>query len=138
MKFDRRHLWLATLLVLASFGVASSQEGRLGQHASENWDYSPFPAPDNGYVTDLADLLTEEEEERIEVWLWQAESRTGIEIAVVTVPSFRQYPGAPSSSIEAFVMTHGLSVVRPMVPARTGLVDATVSLGTRSGFFRWS
>ncbi len=99
MRLDRRHLWLAALLVLASFGVSSSQ---LGQHDSESWDYSPFPAPDNGYVTDLADLLTDEEEERIEVWLWQTESRKAIEIAVVTVPSVRHYPGAPSSSIEAF------------------------------------
>ena len=57
MRPDRRHLWLAGLLVLASFGVASSQGAQVGQHESETWDYSPFPAPDNGYVTDVDGLL---------------------------------------------------------------------------------
>ena len=99
---DSRHLWLAGLLVLASFGVSSSQGAQVGRHESETWDYNPFPAPDNGYVTDLDGLLSDEEQERIEVWLWQTESRTGIEIAVVTLPSFRDYPGARSRSIEVF------------------------------------
>ena len=102
MKLDRHRVALATLVALASLSLARAQETRVGQHDAESWDYSPFPAPDNGYVTDLDDLLSDDEEERIEVWLWQAESRTGIEIAVVTVPSFRHYPGTPSRSIETF------------------------------------
>lgn len=64
--------------MLASSGASSSQ---VGQHDAETWDYSPYPAPDSGYVTDLDGLLSDEAHERIEVWLWQTESRSGIEIA---------------------------------------------------------
>jgi len=64
--------------------------------------YHPFPAPDSGYVTDIADLLSTDEEERLERWLWQTESRTGVEIAVVTIGSVRDYPGTPNRSIESF------------------------------------
>ena len=64
--------------------------------------FGPYPAPDSGYVTDNAGLLSMPEEERIEQWLWQVESRTGVEIAVVTIGSVRDYPGAAGPSIEAF------------------------------------
>lgn len=65
-------------------------------------DYFPFPDADSGYVTDTADLLTDDEEEEIEVWLWQTESKTNVEIVVVTVFSIKDYPGAPNASIEQF------------------------------------
>lgn len=64
--------------------------------------YAPYPPPDSGYVTDLANLLTVDEEERIEHWLWEAESRTGVEIAVVTIHSIKDFPGTANGSIEAF------------------------------------
>ena len=64
--------------------------------------YAPFPAPDSGYVTDLADLLSSNEEERIERLLWQTESQTKVEIAVVTINSMADYPGVHAKSIEEF------------------------------------
>ena len=65
-------------------------------------DYRPFPQPEPGYVTDHAQLLTPRQKERIERLLWQAESRTGTEIAVVTIGSIRDYPEVQARSIEAF------------------------------------
>ena len=65
-------------------------------------DYAPFPNPEAGYVTDSAGLLSLDEEERIERWLWQVESRTKVEIIVVTIKSIEDYPGTPVDSIESF------------------------------------
>lgn len=64
--------------------------------------YAPYPSPDAGYVTDLADLLSDDEEERIEQWLWQVESRTGVEMAVLTIQSIEDYPQTQNRSIEDF------------------------------------
>jgi uncharacterized protein len=65
-------------------------------------DYSPYPPPDSGYVTDNANLLTKDQEECIEKWLWQTESKTGVEIIVVTIYSIKDYKGTDNSSIESF------------------------------------
>ncbi len=65
-------------------------------------DYGPFPIPDSGYVTDLAGLLSEEEEDHIESWLYTNEKNFGYEIAVVTINSIKDYPGTPNASIESF------------------------------------
>ena len=61
-----------------------------------------FPKPDAGYVTDIANLLTDAEEEEIEQWLWQVESRSNVEIAVVTIHSLADYDGLANRSIESF------------------------------------
>jgi len=53
-------------------------------------------------VTDAAEILTAEEEERIEQWLWQTESRTKVELIVVILESIKDYPGTENGSIEAF------------------------------------
>lgn len=63
---------------------------------------APYPKPDAGYVTDLAGMLSRDEEERIEQWLWQAEKEKGIEIAVVTINALQDYPGSENDSIESF------------------------------------
>ncbi len=65
-------------------------------------DYSPYPQPGAGYVTDHADVLTDDEEERIEKWLWQVEHRSEVEIIVVTIDSITDYPGTENESIESF------------------------------------
>lgn len=53
-------------------------------------------------MTDAAEILTAEEEERIEQWLWQTESRTKVELIVVILESIKDYPGTENGSIEAF------------------------------------
>lgn len=69
---------------------------------SEEIDYSPYPQPDLGYVSDHAGLLTYAEEEQIEQWLWQVESRTNVEIIVVTIDSMTDFPETDNASIESF------------------------------------
>lgn len=70
--------------------------------AIEEKDYSPWPQPLSGYVSDHAKLLTWDEEERIERWLWQVEYRTQVEIIVVTIDSIKDYRGTNNRSIESF------------------------------------
>lgn len=65
-------------------------------------DYAPYPQPDHGYVTDLAGVLTTQEQERLEQWLIQTESGTKTEIIVVTIRSLRDYPGSNNRSIDEF------------------------------------
>lgn len=65
-------------------------------------NYAPYPQPDAGYVTDLGNLLTVDEEERIERWLWQAESKTRLEVIVVTITSVQDYMGKPKSLADSF------------------------------------
>lgn len=65
-------------------------------------DVGTYPRPDSGYVTDLADMLSRDEEERIERLLWRAEEEKGVEIAVLTIDSLQDYPGTANQSIESF------------------------------------
>ena len=85
---------------LAEDGDVEPADGA-GPDTRSTKDYAPFPNPGPGYVTDLAGLLTDEQEERIERWLWQVESRTRVEIIVVTIDSIKDYPDAPNQSIES-------------------------------------
>ena len=62
------------------------------QSASKEKDYSPYPNPDRGYITDIPNILTEQEEEKIESWLYTAEKDTNIEIVVVIIESIKDYP----------------------------------------------
>jgi uncharacterized protein len=81
---------LIALLCLGSLAEARSR------------DYAPFPNPDAGYVTDIAGLLTKDQEQQLERWLLQTEKRSGVEIIVVTIQSMKGYPGTPNRSIEEF------------------------------------
>lgn len=65
-------------------------------------DYSPYPNPDVGYVTDLANLLTDEQQEQLERLLSARENRTGVEIVVVTINSIKDFPGTSNRTIEEF------------------------------------
>lgn len=65
-------------------------------------NYEPYPNPDSGYVTDKVGLLTTEEQETIEQWLWQVESRSNVEIIVVIIDSIKDYPKTKNNSIEEF------------------------------------
>jgi len=100
-----------TLLVFfISTGICSARNNDpdpLHFELGPNWeltqeDYDPFPNPDAGYVSDHANLLGNEKQEKIERWLWQIESKTGVEIIVITIGSIEDYPGTPNQSIEHF------------------------------------
>ena len=96
--------FLAALTVRAEDGQgpAADDPHVAAKVARADQDYFPFPNPGPGYVTDHADLLSLDEEERIERWLWQTESRTGVEVIVVTLNSIGDYEGTPNASIETF------------------------------------
>ena len=65
-------------------------------------DYSPYPNPDAGYVTDIAGVLTDEQEDRIESWLYTTEKRTNVDIVVLLINSIVDYPSTPNHSVETF------------------------------------
>lgn len=93
---------LASVFVALSVCTVSFADNTSQQSASEEKDYSPYPNPDRGYVTDIAGTLTIEEEERIEGWLYTTEKDTNIEIVVMIVESIKDYPGTNNRSIEDF------------------------------------
>jgi uncharacterized protein len=96
-------LFLGTGGLCPALGMC--QEARVAEKppgVEVDGDTAPYPKPDTGYVTDLADMLSREEEERIEQWLWRAEEEKGVEIAVVTINSLQDYPGTANDSIESF------------------------------------
>ena len=70
--------------------------------SAQEKDYSPFPNPDAGYVTDLANLLSDQQEEQLERLLHATEGKSGVEIVVVTIDSMKDYPGTPNRTIEEF------------------------------------
>jgi uncharacterized protein len=85
----------AILIATALIGLAWLNEAGAKSHA-------PFPSPDSGYVTDLAGVLSSEQEQRIEEQLNATEERSGGEIIVVIVNSIADYPGTPNRTIEEF------------------------------------
>lgn len=92
-------LFFFLLLIPVASVIAEAYED---QPVIEKRDYAPYPQPDSGYVTDLVDVLSDEEEERIEQWLWQVESRSGVEIIVVILDSIKEYTETENQSIETF------------------------------------
>jgi uncharacterized protein len=81
------------LLLCTAVGHAEQATGK---------NYAPYPQPDNGYVTDLAGVLSTDEEEQIETWLWQVEYRAKVEIIVMTINSIYDYPETNNFNIETF------------------------------------
>ena len=79
---------------------SDSEMGPNWEHSLE--DYWPFPNPDAGYVSDHANILGRDKEEEVERWLWQIESKTGVEIIVMTIYSIDDFAGTPNENIEAF------------------------------------
>jgi uncharacterized protein len=113
MKFPMRlsstnkYFCLLLLLSMSSLTELSAAESDVVAGADipppiEAKDYAPYPQPGTGYVTDHSDLLTWDEEEKIEEWLWQVEYRSGVEIIVVTIDSITDYPDTTNESIENF------------------------------------
>ncbi|MHC4497260.1 MAG: TPM domain-containing protein, partial [Planctomycetota bacterium] len=69
---------------------------------AEQKDYSPYPNPDAGYITDLVNLLNDQEQEQLERLLFKREKKTGVEIVVVTINSIKDFPGTSNRTIEEF------------------------------------
>ena len=61
---------------------------------------NPYPASTDGAVTDIADVLTPDAELRLNALLDSLRRDTGIEAAVVTLPTRKDYP--PVVPLEAF------------------------------------
>lgn len=89
----------SSFLLLALFWVAT-----ISFAATDDSQYAPYPEPGSGYVTDHANLLTDEEEEQIETWLWQVEKRSNVEIIIVTIDSISQFPKTGHQTIEPFAI----------------------------------
>lgn len=56
----------------------------------------PFPARGPGHVTDLADILPAAEETALDERLAAAQAETGVEVAVLTIPTRAGYDASPS------------------------------------------
>jgi uncharacterized protein len=90
----------ACLLLLGAFAALACAQGTPQAPRAE--DYAPYPVPEPGYVTDLALLLSPEQKQELNTLLQQVESRTGVEIAVVTIFSIGEYPKTFKHTIESF------------------------------------
>jgi len=93
MKLSLKSSFQLLVLFIATIGKCAAIEGS---------KYAPYPEPDSGYITDIANLLTDEEEEQIETWLWQVEQRSSVEIIVVTINSMSDYPQTSNRNIKNF------------------------------------
>ena len=92
---------LTKIRLLSIFIFILAPMTAFAENRQEN-DYSPYPNPDRGYVTDTQNVLTYEQEEEMESWLYTAEIETNIEIVVVIINSIKDYKGTKNSSIETF------------------------------------
>ncbi|MFG0249006.1 MAG: TPM domain-containing protein, partial [Phycisphaeraceae bacterium JB051] len=54
---------------------------------------SAYPTLDLGYVSDLANILSSNQEQRLEKLLNQTENQTRLQMAVVIINSIKDYPG---------------------------------------------
>lgn len=66
------------------------------------YDCTPYPQPNKGFVTDIANLLTDQQQASLEELLLTTEKQTNIKITVVTINSISDYPQASASSIDTF------------------------------------
>lgn len=90
---------LLLLLCLAGCAAPKRPEG-VGPSPARDRVY---PAPASGFVTDLAGVIPESDCAYLNRMLADTERKTGVEIAVVTIRSIRDYPGV-GDTIEAFAM----------------------------------
>ena len=96
MKIKIRHIGVIVCLTcLIATGAVAAEDAAAK-------DYGGYPQPDEGYVTDTANLLTDAQEAQLEKWLYDCEQENGFEMAVVTIGSIADYPGTNNGSIEAF------------------------------------
>lgn len=94
MKSSMNNKLKSYLCLLVLFIVLASA---FAQHK-----YAPYPEPENNYVTDLADIITAEDEAALLKKLQDVEDKTKVEIVVVTIKSLKDYPKTNNDSIESF------------------------------------
>ena len=107
-------------------------------------DYWPYPQPDTGYVSDYADLLSPDEEIRLERWLLQVEEKPKVETILVSIDSLSDYEGADNSSIETFATALFDSYGIGNMPKNDGVLlliskkdrKARIELGGHYGYSR--
>jgi uncharacterized protein len=93
-------------------------------------DYAPFPQPDVGYITDIANVLSKKVENKIERWLWQIEKKTKVEIIVVIILSIKDFKDTPNDTIEEFATALFNKYGIGNLPANNGVL-LLVSVGDR-------
>lgn len=96
-----RWIWGLMIGLLGFVGMLSFA------HAAERGiaprsSYIPYPAWSGGYVTDEANVFTATAKDSLEEQLWNIERQTGVEMAVLTLHSWKDYPQVPAVSIEDF------------------------------------
>lgn len=103
LNMAKNKIFFSTLLLLFSFGVHvfAQADTEPVPTADTPKDYSPYPSPSGGYVTDIAGIITDADKKYLNVMIYQTEKKTGFEMAVVTINSIRDYPGG-GNTIEEF------------------------------------
>ncbi len=101
----RNRVFFLTVLLLFSSGfrLCAQSPTETTPVADLPKDYSPYPAPWGGYVTDMAGIIMEEDEKYLNVMIYQTEKKTGFEMAIVTINSIRDYPGG-GNTLEEFAI----------------------------------
>ncbi len=107
------HLAMAALFALligisatnAQSGIPDQTPARIqgiSASATDSAQYAPYPTPVFGYVTDLADVLSTQQEDELDQVLWEVEKQSDIEIAVLTINSIDDFEATGATSIESF------------------------------------
>lgn len=96
-----RWIWRLLIGLIGFAGMLNTS------HAAERGitprsSYVPYPAWSGGYVTDEANVFTATAKDSLEEQLWNIERQTGVEMAVLTLHSWKDYPQVPAVSIEDF------------------------------------
>ncbi len=93
-------------------------------------DYSPYPNPHAGYVSDLAGILSEKQKGYIEQLLLTIEVEYKLEVIVMTIPSLASYPDTDNKTIESFATSLFNAYGIGNMPENNGVLFL-VSMGDR-------
>jgi len=96
-----RWIWGLVIGLVSVVGVISAATAA-ERGITPRSSYVPYPAWSGGYVTDEAGVFTTTAKDSLEELLWNIERQTGVEMAVLTLHSWKDYPQVPAVSIEDF------------------------------------
>lgn len=147
MKTEGRQKWPAgrwiCRLVIGLVGIVGmlSTAKAVERGITPRSSYIPYPAWSGGYVTDEAGVFTTTAKDSLEEQLWNIERQTSVEMAVLTLHSWKDYPQVPAVSIEDFgkkaIEFYGIGTAR----ANNGILlivcvkdrQARIALGSNYG-----